>query len=60
MIAHVFISRYPEMLQSDNGVEFTKSKFRSYIERIGIDHIFGAPYHPHSQGAIEELNKTIQ
>ena len=26
----------------------------------GIDHIRGSPYHPQSQAAVEEFNKTIQ
>ena len=32
----------------------------SYIEGIGVDHNFGAPCHPQSQGAIEAFNKTVQ
>ena len=60
VIAHVFISGYPELFQSDNGKEFTNSKLKSYIEGIGVDHTFGAPYHLQSLGAIEALNKTIQ
>ena len=59
-IAHVFMSGYPEMLQTDNGKEFTNNKLKSYLEGISFDHIFGAPYHPQSQGAIKALNKTIQ
>ena len=48
------------MLQADDRKGFTNSKLKSYIEGIGVDHIFGAPYHSQSQGAIESLNKTIQ
>ena len=47
-IVHVFISGYPEMLQTDNVKEFTNSKLKSYLEGISVDHIFGAPYHPQS------------
>ena len=48
------------MLQTDNVKEFTNSKLKSYLEGIGVDNIFWAPYHPQSQGEIEALNKTIQ
>ena len=48
------------MLQTYIGKEFANWKLKSYIEGICIDHIFGAPYHPQSQGAIGVLNKTIQ
>ena len=47
------------MLQTDNRKEFTNSKLKSYLEGIGVDHIFEASYHPQSQGAMEALNKTI-
>ena len=60
VIANFFIWRYPEMSQTDNWKEFTNSKLKSYIKGIGIDHIFGAPYHPQSQSAIEASNKAIQ
>ena len=48
------------MLQTDNGKEFTNSKLKIYIKGIGVDHIFGTPYHPQIQSTIEALNKTIQ
>ena len=59
-IDHIFISGYPEMLQTDHGKEFTNCKLKSYLEGISVDHIFGVPYNPQSQGVIESLNKTIQ
>ena len=60
MIAHDFISGYPEILQADHGKEFTNSKLKSYIEGIDVDNIFLAPYHPQSHFSIEALNKAIQ
>ena len=45
---------------NNNGKEFTNYKLKLYLEGINVDHIFGAPYHPQSQGAVEALNKTIQ
>ena len=36
------------------------AKLKSYIEGIGVDHIFGAPYHPQSQDTIEALNKKLK
>ena len=55
-----FIDRYPEMLQIDNGKEFTNSKLKSNIEGIGVGHIFWESYHFKIQGEIEALNKTIE
>ena len=59
-IAQVFIHGYPELIQSDNGKEFTNKTLNAYLERIDVKHLYGSPYHPQSQGAIEAFNKTVQ
>ena len=41
-------------------MEFTNNKLKSFIEGIGVDNIFRAPYNPQSQGAIEALIEAIQ
>ena len=59
-IAQVFIHDYPELIQSDNEKEFTDKTLYAYLEGINVKHLYGSPYHPQSQGAIEALNKTVQ
>ena len=44
-------------LQSDNDKEFVNSTLKNYRKRV--NHIWGLPYHPQSQGAVEAFNKTI-
>ena len=59
-IANVFIQGHPEIIQSDNGKEFINKILDEYLSGINITHIYGSPYHPQSQGAIEAFNKTVQ
>ena len=59
-IAQVFIHGYPELIQSDNGKEFTNMTLNAYLEVIGVMHLYGSPYHPQSKGAIEAFNKIVQ
>ena len=59
-IAQVFINGYPELIQSDNGKEFINKTLNAYLEGIDVKHLYGSPYHPQSQGAIEAFNKTVQ
>ena len=49
----------PDSLQSDNGTEFANLTLKTYLEKEGINHIRGSPYHSQSQGAAEGFNKTI-
>ena len=51
---------FPKMLQSDNGTEFKNKLLGDYLQKKKIDHIFGSPYHPQSQGSVEAFNRTIQ
>ena len=55
-----FVFGEPQMLHADNGKEFLnellnklawKKKYQAFIER---------KYHPQSQGAVENFNRTIQ
>ena len=39
---------------------FLNNLIISYLERVEVNNIFGAPYHPQSRGAIEVFNKIVQ
>ena len=49
----------PDSLQSDNDTEFVNSTLKTYLEKEGVNHIRGSPYHLQSQGVVEAFNKTI-
>ena len=49
----------PQMIQSDNGGEFSSREFKQFLLKHNIDQKFGPPYRPKYQGAVESLNKTI-
>ena len=50
----------PKELVSDNGVQFTSTKFKSFIEKTGINHIRTAIYHQSSNGQVERYVQTIK
>lgn len=55
------ISRHgvPERLLSDRGSNFTSELARSLYETLGIKKLFGAAYHPQTQGLVERFNGTL-
>jgi len=49
----------PKLL-SDNGPGFIGEILADYLKAKRIEHIFGAPYHPQTQGKVERLNRKIK
>ncbi|OWZ11920.1 Retrotransposon Polyprotein [Phytophthora megakarya] len=49
----------PEQLLSDRGTNFTPELARSLYQTLGIKKIFGAAYHPQTQGLVERFNGTL-
>ena len=47
----------PKIVQSDNGGEFL-GETDIFLERLGVKHIRGRPYHPQSQGKCERSHGT--
>lgn len=48
------------VLLSDNGPGYAGNVLAKYLGGHGIRHIFGAPYHPQTQGKVERLNRTLR
>ncbi len=47
-------------LLSDNGPCFRSSEFKEYLQTEGMYQVFGAPYHPQTQGKIERFHRTMK
>jgi transposase InsO family protein len=55
---HVIETR-PTLL-TDNGAGFSGEIMAKYLKARGVRHIFGAPYHPQTQGKVERFNRTLK
>jgi transposase InsO family protein len=55
---HVIETR-PTLL-TDNGAGFSGEVLDKYLKARGVKHIFGAPYHPQTQGKVERFNRTLK
>ena len=51
---------YPLIFQSDNGKEFVAEIISTFLKENGIAIKHGKPYHPQSQGQVENLNKRVK
>jgi len=47
-------------LLSDNGSAFISSELREYLQKRGLTHTRGRPYHPMTQGKIERFHRTMK
>jgi len=61
LLQHVFfdLAGFPVVLRSDRGAEFTGSVVKAINDLLGVEHAFGAAYHPESQGYLEARHKPI-
>ena len=50
----------PEQLVTDNGPQFTSTELGEFTQQSGIKHIYMAPYHPFSNGAVERFVQTFK
>ena len=48
-----------EILQLDNGVEFTSNEFKELCRDLGIKRELTTPYNPQQNGVVERNNRTI-
>jgi putative transposase len=47
-------------LLSDNGSSYVANDLAAWLEDKGIEHVRGAPYHPQTQGKIEQWHQTLK
>ena len=65
-IVSTFINQYlpghmcPRYILSDNGMEFKNQLMDKILQQLGIECIFSAPYHPHSNGKLEVFHKYLK
>ena len=53
------LAGFPKVLRSDRGAAFCSSIVKAVNDYLGIEHAFGAAFHPESQGYIEGRHKSI-
>ena len=57
---HWFTSHgLPELIVTDNGVQFTSLEFRDFVRENGICHRKVTPYSPQANGEVERQNRSI-
>lgn len=59
MLTGLKIENRPRLL-SDNGPCFKSGEFKEYLQGEGMYQVFGAPYHPQTQGKIERYHRTMK
>ena len=52
--------RHQPRLLSDNGSSYISADLATWLERKGMQHVRGAPYHPQTQGKIERWHQTLK
>ncbi|BES98873.1 Hypothetical Protein NTJ_11689 [Nesidiocoris tenuis] len=50
----------PRAVTTDGARCFTGEEFTSFLDRLGIIHLYGAPFHPQTNGAAESAVKIIK
>ena len=57
-----WVARYgiPEILVSDQGVQFESQLFKSLMQRLGIKRQRTTTYHPQSNGMVERWHRTLK
>jgi transposase InsO family protein len=58
-LQRVKVSHSPRLL-SDNGPCYLSKALKTFLQRQGLQHIRGAPYHPMTQGKIERYHRSMK
>jgi putative transposase len=60
-LSDLFVRRgVPQYLRSDNGSEFTASRVREWLSRVGVTTLFIAPGSPWENGYVESFNGKLR
>jgi len=61
LLERVFLdmAMFPIVVRTDNDPSFTSQVIASINKMMNIRHVFGATYHPQSQGQVENLHRTL-
>ena len=60
-LSELFISRgVPTYIRSDNGPEFTATKVRGWLDRVGVKTLFIEPGSPWENGYVESFNGKLR
>ncbi|CAF1100763.1 unnamed protein product [Didymodactylos carnosus] len=49
----------PRCILTDNGTHFTSAMMNNLLKEIGVTHLYGAPYHPQTNGPVQRYNPTM-
>ena len=61
VLAHIFHAHgAPTFLHSDNGTEFVNAIVKEVCSKFNVRIKHGRPYHPQSQGQVENLNRRVK
>ena len=58
-VDQIRVKHKPRLL-SDNGPCYLSGELKSYLEKQGMTHTRGAPYHPMTQGKIERYHRSMK
>ena len=58
-VNHVQVRHKPRLL-SDNGPCYLSGELKNYLEKQGMSHTRGAPYHPMTQGKVERYHRSMK
>jgi putative transposase len=58
-VNHIQVKHRPRLL-SDNGPCYLSGELKNYLEKQGMTHTRGAPYHPMTQGKIERYHRSMK
>ena len=57
---HLPVHMYPRYILSDNGTEFKNNLIDQVLQKLGIERIFSAPYHPQINGKLEVFHRYLK
>ena len=58
-VKHIQV-KHRHRLLSDNGPCYLSGELKNYLEKQGMTHTRGAPYHPMTQGKIERYYRSMK